>query len=153
MSVDILPTSLPLEASESFCKGVIPYVRSVAGRYGELRKTGTRSAGEEESLNEALERATLASGGKLRKQHEWLYDMVGEHRKSEPGPTKSGGSVSSTGTTAQVCGIKPPPKKRILLLGSGMVAGPTVEEICRRKDVELVVGAFRLRSSWRIGRF
>ena len=32
------------------------------------------------------------------------------------------------------------PKKRVLMLGSGMVAPPAVQELCSRSDVQLVVG-------------
>ncbi|KAL5521969.1 hypothetical protein ACEPAF_1825 [Sanghuangporus sanghuang] len=136
MSVDILPTSLPLEASERFCRGVVPYVRSVASRYGEVRMSGT-SAGEG-VVDEAVERATIASYGRLRKQHEWLQGMVDEYRKSESSAAKSDASSASTGHGS---GARPFWRKKILLLGSGMVAGPTVEEICRRKDVELIVAS------------
>ena len=36
--------------------------------------------------------------------------------------------------------VRPAQRKKVLLLGSGMVAGPTVEEICKRPDVDLVIG-------------
>ncbi|KAL5501124.1 hypothetical protein ACEPAH_9511 [Sanghuangporus vaninii] len=136
MSVDILPTSLPLEASERFCRGVVPYVRSVASRYGEVRMSGIDTG--EKVIDEAVERATIASSGRLRKQHEWLQGMVDEYRKSESSAAKSDASSASTGHGS---GARPPLRKKILLLGSGMVAGPTVEEICRRKDVELIVAS------------
>ncbi|KAL5513968.1 hypothetical protein ACEPAG_2729 [Sanghuangporus baumii] len=134
MSVDILPTSLPLEASERFCRGVIPYVRNIASRYGEVKTSGIDA--EERAFDEALERATIASDGKLRKQHEWLRRMVDEYRKSESSAPKSGASSASK---EHASSARPALRKKILLLGSGMVAGPTVEEICRRKDVELIV--------------
>jgi alpha-aminoadipic semialdehyde synthase len=30
-------------------------------------------------------------------------------------------------------------RKKVLMLGSGMVAGPAVDEICKRRDVEILV--------------
>jgi alpha-aminoadipic semialdehyde synthase len=59
--------------------------------------------------------------------------------------TRAGGSVASSanatdlagGSTASFTGRK----KRVLILGSGMVAKPAVDHIASRKDVELVVGA------------
>lgn len=38
-----------------------------------------------------------------------------------------------------------PTKKKVLLLGSGLVAGPAVEVISARKDIELGIGKFGLR--------
>ncbi|THH02997.1 hypothetical protein EW145_g6616 [Phellinidium pouzarii] len=62
MAVDILPTALPLEASETFSKDVLPYIRNVANRYNE----GNGPMDDEViEMQHALERATIASAGKL----------------------------------------------------------------------------------------
>jgi alpha-aminoadipic semialdehyde synthase len=65
-----------------------------------------------------MRNATIADNGKLTQAHEDLNAML---------PTKS--SVN-TGND----------KKTVLLLGSGMVAGPLVEHLASRSDVKIVVG-------------
>ncbi|EJD00287.1 uncharacterized protein FOMMEDRAFT_126943 [Fomitiporia mediterranea MF3/22] len=168
MSVDILPTALPLEASESFSKGIVPYVRNVANRYRYANVSTSTTSWQDgktvEQLDEnaegteihaALERATIASEGKLRKRHVWLQGMVDVYRARSLSSSESAGSTSasdagrtpanstaawSSSSSSQVQAAIPP-RKRILLLGSGMVAGPAVEGICRRGDVELIVAS------------
>ncbi|KAH8111628.1 Saccharopine dehydrogenase-domain-containing protein [Phellopilus nigrolimitatus] len=136
MAVDILPTALPLEASRSFSDKILPYVRSAAGGYDNcfgnsgLRTANIKNATE---IQEALERATITSAGFLQKRHQWLQSSVDSFRVSSLHASQSS---AYKGTT-----LASPPKKKILLLGSGMVAGPTVEEICRRTDLELIIGS------------
>lgn len=154
MSVDILPTALPLEASESFSKGILPYVRGVLRRYrgswNEAEKdTKSEDKREEWEVDEALARATIAEGGALKEKHEWLWDLVDAHRNSAPqtsvaaqpqlGKVQSENELVEEKKTANQS-LRPEPSKTVLMLGSGMVAGPAVEEICRRKDVRLVLG-------------
>ncbi|KAI5116909.1 hypothetical protein M0805_000804 [Coniferiporia weirii] len=129
MSVDILPTALPLEASTSFSKGILPYVRGVARRYGKDNKLGSGKDGEATELQDALERATIASAGKLRERHQWLEKSVNTSRQLQSKDSSERRSLN------------PLPKKKILLLGSGMVAGPAVDEICRRSDVALTIAS------------
>ena len=131
MSVDILPTALPLEASRTFCDGVLPYVRNALGVESEDDK--------KKDVKEALERATIASGGKLRERHIWLKDMVDKYRKDEV-RSKEGNNAMLASDQLSSRDVRPAQRKKVLLLGSGMVAGPTVEEICKRPDVELVIG-------------
>lgn len=121
MAVDILPTALPREASEHFSSVLGPYLRSVIRGY-------RQSSGREESAGkeEALERATVASGGQLREGHLWLEDLLAAWRAQDASSSSPGaGSVK---------------RKRVLMLGSGMVAKPAIDEIVRRGDVELIVG-------------
>ena len=98
-----------------------------------------------------LERATIASGGVLADKHQWLQPSVDEFRKArqpeetapdeiwsesvEPCETES--TNTATGHTR---------KKRILMLGSGMVAAPAVDFIAQRSDVELIIGNFKIYS-------
>ena len=131
MSVDILPTALPLEASRTFCDGVLPYVRNALG----VESDGDKK----EDVKEALERATIASGGKLRERHIWLKNMVDKYRKGEV-RSKEGNKAMLTSDQLSSQDVRPAQRKKVLLLGSGMVAGPTVEEICKGPDVDLVIG-------------
>ena len=80
-----------------------------------------------------LDRATIARDGKLLGKHNWLLDKVNKWRSSNAAAYPSSGVVQRKGD-----GIKL--KKKVLMLGSGMVAGPALDAICKRGDVELIVG-------------
>ena len=121
MSVDILPTSIPLDASRHFSNALMPYLERAMGWY-------SSDASSNPGMGEALERATVAVGGALTEKHRWLQQGVDKWRVEK----KAQVIQPATGASIQ--------KKRVLLLGSGMVAGPAVDYIAQRKDVELVVG-------------
>ncbi len=114
MSVDILPTSIPLDASRHFSNALMPYLESAMDWY-------STEASSRPGLGKALERATVAE------KHRWLQQGVDKWRAEKAQGVQPAASTS----------LK---KKRVLLLGSGMVAGPAVDHIAQRKDVELVVG-------------
>ncbi|GAA5960892.1 hypothetical protein JCM3765_007527 [Sporobolomyces pararoseus] len=71
-SVEILPSALPLDATNKFSTAVLPYVRELLVSSS---KPATASSSSSE-ISAALERATLARDGKLEKQHEWLYGLL-----------------------------------------------------------------------------
>ena len=128
MAVDILPTALPRDASQHFSNVLVPYLRSVVRSYrGEIPRDDA-----ERARAKALERATIAQGGVLREEHRWL----------ESGPL--GAWRAQVGSDRHKAANVPQKKKKVLVLGSGMVAGPAVDEIARHGDVELVVGAYPL---------
>ncbi|KAH7919203.1 hypothetical protein BV22DRAFT_1023405 [Leucogyrophana mollusca] len=126
MSVDILPSAIPLDASQHFCNVLMPYLRALIG---ELR--GTTGSDE---LKKALDVATVARGGALQGKHAWLEKPVRAWRESVsaavPGDSVSAAPNQTLGT-----------RKKVLMLGSGMVAGPAVDQICKRTDVELIVAS------------
>ncbi|KAF8556698.1 hypothetical protein OG21DRAFT_1482902 [Imleria badia] len=115
MSVDILPSSLPLDASEHFCRVLMPYLKAVIQEY--------RGQSMEQEYSEALKTATVAKDGQLQGTHTWLEAPLDKWQRS----------------TAQLEGSQR--KKKVLVLGSGMVAGPAVQELGKRSDVELIVAS------------
>lgn len=114
MAVDILPTALPVDASTHFSNVLVPYLESIIAGYKDPNQGGFKAA---------LDRATVAQEGKLIEKHAWLGEKVEAWRSSSSGKSQ---------TTAR--------KQRILVLGSGMVTGPAISEICKRDDIELIVG-------------
>ena len=114
MAVDILPTALPADASTHFSNVLVPYLESLVAGYKGF---------DQGRLEGALDRATVTQGGALIEKHAWLGEKVEAWRSNNSRKSQ---------TTKR--------KQRILILGSGMVAGPTVSEICKRDDVELIVG-------------
>ena len=116
MSVDILPSELPLDSSKYFSSKFLPYLETL------IRMEKGKPLSEQDKVNAAiLERGTIVKKGRLAPKHEWLQ-----------------GHLDKLNVARNV--KMPEPKKRILILGSGMVAGPTIDEISKRKDVELVIG-------------
>ena len=142
MAVDILPTALPLEASQHFSQAFLPYLRSVISGYTGKQDESARAA----ETREALERATVANRGELSSSFEWLRRPLGVWKDSVRTATapESRSEAESTGERdrKEHAGIRP--TKKVLMLGSGMVAPPAVAEICSRPDVQLVVGEFLL---------
>ena len=114
MAVDILPTALPNDASAHFSNVLVPYLESLVAGY---------EGSDHGKLNGALDRATVAEEGQLVGKHAWLGEKVEAWRTSSS-------RKAQTATR----------KQRVLMLGSGMVAGPAVSEICKRGDIELIVG-------------
>ena len=72
-----------------------------------------------EALSPLLRNAAITEKGRLREAHRGLEACLPSSSKI----TKNG-------------------KKTVLLLGSGMVAGPLVEHLARRNDTHLVVGKY-----------
>lgn len=137
MSVDILPTALPLDASQHFSKELFPYLRTLLR---ELNVVGTLKHDEDDGLCVALDRATIASEGKLRERHQWLQGAVNKWHDEAPAAStrvQSGSFASRAGSSGDNGGRK----NKVLMLGSGMVAGPAVQEIAKRSDVELVIAS------------
>lgn len=137
MAVDILPTEIPLDSSAHFSDALMPYLRAlVRQEWRQLQGSkSTSSSGngwngvpvEDASSLAALDRATIAKGGELMPQHQWLYDSLASLNPR---------SSSSTPETI----IKR--KKKVLLFGSGMVAKPFCETIwSRSKDIALIVAS------------
>lgn len=174
MTVEILPAELPRDASKHFSRALGPYLGALVGVHAKAKgadiSKGKKSGGEEErALLDTLKRATIAEHGVLGDKHAWLMERVEaywagtkEEQKGGGGltppatPTPTPASTLKTTTTSAPaaaegpsCAIpsaapRPAPKKRILLLGSGMVAKSAVDLFLARKDVRLVVGEFRV---------
>ncbi|BGO95319.1 hypothetical protein JCM10020v2_007033 [Rhodotorula toruloides] len=74
-----------------------------------------RSTGDSE-IREALKRATLVKDGKLEKQHEWLYELLEKASVAEK-------------------------RRKAVVLGAGLVAGPAVRTLAARPDVDVIVAS------------
>lgn len=79
-----------------------------------------------DEIDKTLARAMIVEDGVLQKPHSWLEKNVRSWKKASPA------------AAAQ--------KKRVLLLGSGLVAGPAVDVFLARPDVALVIGELLLSS-------
>jgi alpha-aminoadipic semialdehyde synthase len=147
MSVDILPASIPLDASKSFSSALELYLTNLIG-YMTMPTFDV-------TIPPELERATIASRGVLTDKHKWLQPNVDEFRKARREEGKVFDEISLDNLKSDqlpVIGSKPRKteptstatghtrKKRILMLGSGMVAAPAVDLIAQRSDIELIIG-------------
>ena len=139
VAVDILPASLPRDASIHFSGKLLRYVRSIVNDYKGIK-------GEDTEASDSVKRATITSEGQLQRRHEWLAEKVEVWRNAQGPRTEEKRSVSDASAESDG-GMRRTfeRKKRILVLGSGMVAGPAVDELAGRPDVELIVGESRTR--------
>jgi alpha-aminoadipic semialdehyde synthase len=134
MSVDILPSEIPLDSSRHFSNKLMPYLRSLI-----RSEAGKNLSPDDTSHLEVLKRGTIIEGGKLREPHAWLSSRL-------TGPsTQTIANSNSEDVTSLSNSEHGKRKHRVLILGSGMVAKPAVDHIASRKDIELVVGKFLLR--------
>jgi len=158
MAVDILPASVPLDASRHFSNALEPYLAALI----EEESGGRADSTKQTPHQAALTRATIASAGVLAPKHSWLQSAVDQVDKSPPAPAPvatSDSEPSSVGTSDANSSNAPPSssvaadkplqptrriKKKILMLGSGMVAQPAVDMIALSEGVELVIGQFFL---------
>ncbi|KAI9456540.1 Saccharopine dehydrogenase-domain-containing protein [Lactarius psammicola] len=132
VAVDILPASLPRDASVHFSERLLRYVRSVVNDY-----KGAKD--EDVEASNALKGATIASHGRLEKRHEWLAPKVQAWRATQESQRHDTSDMhSAVGGRGRSVAKR---KKRILVFGSGMVAGPAVDELAGRPDVELIVAS------------
>lgn len=147
MAVDILPTSLPKDASAHFAGAVKEYVRTL------VKEQRGASDGELGELGQALRRASVAVGGKVTGGEGSSFDdefrevLEGKVRRWREtvtqSPSVSHDSSSTYGLAGKAEGTAGSPrKKRVLVLGSGMVAGPAVDHLASRRDVEVIVGQY-----------
>ncbi|EIW70700.1 hypothetical protein TREMEDRAFT_29255 [Tremella mesenterica DSM 1558] len=131
-TTDILPAEMPIEASDHFSRCLLPYVGRALG----LCDASTN----QRHLDDTLKRASIVDHGQLIEPHRHLESKLEKWRIATGTSIVSSSSVapSSTKTT------KIRPKKKVLLLGSGLVAGPAVDVFVQRGDIELAIGSNNL---------
>ncbi|KAF4583903.1 hypothetical protein EYR40_002401 [Pleurotus pulmonarius] len=183
MSVDILPTTIPLDASEHFAEAFKPYLNALIEQYQQFPHNSHKWPDSDDKYMKALDRATIAMNGELTSPHLWLQDNVTKWKAENPSEAQkladdassiflmslfkgngnnrqhetkaaerqqvykpsSVGDAASADVAEANRGYVGGKKKRMLMLGSGMVAGPAVDEIARRPDVELLIASNSLR--------
>ncbi|KDR71797.1 hypothetical protein GALMADRAFT_253543 [Galerina marginata CBS 339.88] len=143
MSVDILPASIPLDASVHFSAALHPYLSDLINYYGSPVPTAT-------TFPTALERATIAAGGGLKERHRWLQSGVDSfhQRVAQAGAglalmqEEEAGPMKQLPTLFAFLESEPDKnRKRVLMLGSGMVAGPAVDMIARHPKIDLTIAS------------
>ncbi|KAI8872471.1 hypothetical protein GQ42DRAFT_174340 [Ramicandelaber brevisporus] len=113
MSIDNLPTELPLESSQHFSSSLRPFIKEIVNNNFD---------------HTVVRRAIITENGKLKPQHEHLTELLASHKKGADAAATAASSTVSTG-------------KRVLLLGSGMVARPLVEYLLRRPEVNITIAS------------
>jgi alpha-aminoadipic semialdehyde synthase len=98
----------------------LPYVKHLTGQIG-----GSLNAQESREISESISNAKIVSLGVLTEKHQWLQPAVDQWQSSQPMNPSQPGLVG---------------RKRVLLLGSGLVAGPGVDVFAARQDVSLCIG-------------
>ncbi|WVQ99333.1 hypothetical protein IAU59_006466 [Kwoniella sp. CBS 9459] len=130
-SIDILPTELAADASTHFSSKILPLVRRAL--------LPDSKEGDAVQETDTLERAKIVDDGRLTADHQWLGERV-EAWQAESSSMSSERSVSTTAKQPRAARGK----KKVLLLGSGLVAGPAVEVFASRPDVHLAIASNNL---------
>ncbi|WVQ72546.1 hypothetical protein IAR50_002103 [Cryptococcus sp. DSM 104548] len=120
-SIDILPAELAADASDHFSTALYPYIR-------QLLLPSPSATAEQETLD----RASIVRSGTIQPKHEWLAKKVDAWKAS---------GSPSTSQEKQVEARREGMQKKVLLLGSGLVAGPAVDVFAARSDVLLAVAS------------
>ncbi|KAJ2928113.1 hypothetical protein H1R20_g8966, partial [Candolleomyces eurysporus] len=163
MSVDILPTSLPYEASKSFSSKLVPYlqtlIHSKSGQSNSLSdKFKEKNKEDAAQLATALGNATIAKDGSLSERDAWLQPSVDKFYTGLGINTSSASTADLPKEGSAATNEQPAPEptttvneeappqvhgrlKRILMLGSGMVAKPAVDMIAARPGIELIIAS------------
>ncbi|KAI0698029.1 Saccharopine dehydrogenase-domain-containing protein [Cytidiella melzeri] len=141
MAVDILPTALSRESSMHFSRVLLPYLRTLVKKYRFGRKHACLRHEEDNERLRALDRATVADCGHLKEDHKWLENPLSVWRAQCQIMQQE---VSKAAEPAVVH------RKKVLMLGSGMVAGPAIDEIASHSDTELLVASNSLAEAQRL---
>jgi len=92
-----------------------------------------------DEIDETLERAKIVNQGVITSEHSWLAPRVEGWRNTQAGSSRPISPSTDTARAARPSIVKDK-RKKVLLLGSGLVAGPAVDVFVSRGDVELVIG-------------
>nr|CRX79225.1 hypothetical protein ls5931a1_00038 [Leucosporidium scottii] len=112
-SVEIYPSTLPLDASNHFSEAILPYVRSLLA---------DPTCSGKDKIAVSLRNAIVCEDGELVERHQKLYELLKE-REAGRGA------------------------KRVVLLGSGLVAGPAVKTLAARENVDIIIASNDLKSA------
>jgi alpha-aminoadipic semialdehyde synthase len=122
------------DASNHFSSCILPYVERLVSNKGE--KSG-------DEIGQTLERAKIVNNGIITSEHSWLAPRVEGWRNTQSSSSRSSvpaPELPHTDPPAPKPSLLKEKKKRVLLLGSGLVAGPAVDVFVARGDVDLVIG-------------
>ncbi|KAF9085531.1 hypothetical protein BGX23_009581 [Mortierella sp. AD031] len=114
MSVDILPSELPMESSQHFSDSLYPFIKELI---------------RDNHAHPVLAGATIAENGSLKPAHENLGKVLAETQAKE----NLAKLKASFGTSNK--------RKKVLLCGSGFVAGPLVDYLLRDPNVDITIAS------------
>ncbi|KAK3818823.1 MAG: Saccharopine dehydrogenase-domain-containing protein [Benniella sp.] len=118
MSVDILPSELPLESSQHFSDSLYPFVKELI---------------RDNNEHPVLAGATITENGSLKPAHEGLTKILERTHAKE--------RLATIKATAAGTGKGPAKAKKVLLCGSGFVAGPLVDYLLRDPNVHVTIAS------------
>ena len=93
----------------------------------------------EDEIAKTLERAKIVNEGVITSEHSWLAPRVEGWRNTQAG-SSSRSAPTPDAAQAVKSSIMKDKRKKVLLLCSGLVAGPAVDVFVSRGDIELVIG-------------
>lgn len=130
-SVDNLPAELPSEASQLFGDNLLPFVVPLAHSDGTLPFEQ-----QSEDMGTVLHQAAITNHGELTPRFAYIAKLREEKEADAAAEVLADGSGAET-APSDAGVVQPPPtrrgqgKRRVLLLGSGLVAGSFVHQLAR----------------------
>lgn len=117
-AVDHLPSECPRDASQHFGSALMPFLPQIAA------SDGSKPFDQQDDLSPEIRGCIIASNGKLTPTFEYIHEL---RAKNEELALLS--------------------KKKILVLGSGYVAGPLVEYLLRNSNYVLTIASMILEEA------
>ena len=125
-----MPAELPAEASQLFGDNLLPYVPILAKSNGQLPYDQ-----QADDMGPVLHQATITSHGKLTPRFEYIATLRQENESgtstSHEASSEAIASTSKPSASAAGGARRGQGRQRVLLLGSGLVAGSYVEQLAR----------------------
>ncbi|KAH9461185.1 hypothetical protein Pst134EA_017495 [Puccinia striiformis f. sp. tritici] len=125
ISIEILPSELPKDASEDFSSAIFPYITSLI--QSKLSQNAVEV--EQPELLHRLKNGMICGDGKLMPQHEGLTSLLAD----SPGPERT----KPASNKIQVSGEA----RKVVIFGSGLVAKPAIETLLQEPNVEVIIAA------------
>ncbi|GJJ70109.1 alpha-aminoadipic semialdehyde synthase [Entomortierella parvispora] len=126
MSVDILPSELPMESSQHFSDSLYPFIKELI---------------RDNKDHPVLAGATIAENGALKPAHQDLSKTLeATNAKANLAKLKATLATATGSSPNTSFGTNTKPKK-VLLCGSGFVAGPLVDYLLRDPNVSLTIAS------------
>ncbi|KAI8461948.1 Saccharopine dehydrogenase-domain-containing protein [Phakopsora pachyrhizi] len=128
ISIEILPSELPRDASIDFSAAILPYLADL------IESKLSDSSTESNSLIKSLENATICKDGKLAPKHQGLSNLLSNFFEKSTQKTQT--------VVNQVDKVSVgDSQKSVAIFGSGLVAKPAIQVLLSDPNVKLTIAA------------
>ncbi|WAR59798.1 hypothetical protein PtB15_11B439 [Puccinia triticina] len=123
ISIEILPSELPKDASESFSSAIFPYITSL------IQSKLPQNDVENPEILQRLKNGMICGDGILMPQHEGLAPLLASSLSPAPATPVTNKMDVSGGS------------QKVVIFGSGLVAKPAIETLLQEANIEVTIAA------------